>query len=73
MGRGKHLTGKITGGEEVLTHEDTLRILSEMARAGSVSAAVALERALRLGDEPGDEGDDELDAELDRLLSRRDD
>jgi hypothetical protein len=71
MGRGKHLTGKIEGGGEILTHEETLRILSEMARNGSVTAAVALARELRL--DPGDEGDDELDAELDRPLDRVDD
>ncbi|MGZ5320894.1 MAG: hypothetical protein ACXWFN_05505 [Solirubrobacterales bacterium] len=62
MGRGKHLTNKIEGGGEVLTHEETLKILSEMARNGSVSAAVAMARELRL--DPGDEDDGELDAEL---------
>jgi hypothetical protein len=34
-----------------------------MARKGSVSAAIALERCLRPGDEPSD-----VDAELERLL-----
>ena len=38
-----------------------------MARAGSVTAAVAIARELRI--DPGDEKD-ELDDELDRLLSR---
>lgn len=37
MGRGKHLNGKIEGGDEILTHEETLQLLSEMAKAGSVS------------------------------------
>jgi hypothetical protein len=68
MSKGKHLTGKIDGDGEILTHEDTLRILSEMARNGSVTAAVAMARELRL--DPGYEGDDELDAELERLLRR---
>jgi hypothetical protein len=35
MGRGKPLTNKIEGGGEILTHEETLRILPEMARNGS--------------------------------------
>ena len=69
MGRGKHLKGKIKGEGEILSHEQTLEILSEMARSGSVTAAVAIARELRL--DPGDE-EDELDDELDRLLSRDD-
>jgi hypothetical protein len=68
MGRGKHLK-KIEGEGEVLTHEETLRLLSEMARNGSVTAAVAIARELRL--DPGEE-EDELDDELDRLVSRDD-
>jgi hypothetical protein len=68
MGRGKHLKGKIEGEGEILSHEQTLEILSEMARNGSVTATVALARELRL--DPGEEGDDELDDELDRLLHR---
>ena len=44
MGRGKHLNGKIEGGDEILTHEETLQLLSEMAN-GSVTAAVALARS----------------------------
>jgi hypothetical protein len=69
MGRGRHLTNKIEGGGEVLTHEETLKILSEMARNGSVTAAVAMARELRL--DPGDEDLDlELDDELERLLRR---
>ena len=67
MGRGKHQKGKAEVGGEILTHEDTLRILSEMARNGSVTAAVAMARELRL--DPGDE-EDELDDELARLLRR---
>lgn len=45
MGRGKHLNGKIEGGDEILTHEETLQLLSEMAKNGSVTAAVALARS----------------------------
>jgi hypothetical protein len=44
LGRGKHLNGKIEGGGEILTHEEALELLSEMAKSGSVTAAVALER-----------------------------
>jgi hypothetical protein len=64
LGRGKHLNGKIEGGGEILTREATLRLLSEMAKNGSVTAAIALERALRLG--PAEEDDeDPVWAELD--------
>lgn len=71
LGRGKHLNGKIKGGGEILTREQTLRLLSEMAKNGSVTAAIALERALRLGG--GDEDDDEDDiwAELDAFRPTR--
>ena len=40
MGRGNQLNGKIEGGGEILSREQTLQILSEMARAGSVTAAM---------------------------------
>ena len=65
MGRGKHLTNKLEGEKEILTREEVLQILSEMARKGSVTAAVALERILRHQPVP-----DQLDDELDRLLRR---
>ena len=70
MGRGKHLNGKIEGDEEVLTREKVLRILSEQARNGSISAAIALERALRL--DPGEEDEeDPVWAELDAFRPTR--
>jgi hypothetical protein len=72
VSKGRQLTGEIEGDQEILTRDECLQILSEMAQKGSVSAAIALERALRLGDEPDDNDDDELDAELDRILNRRD-
>ena len=50
---------------EVLSREEVLALLSKKARAGSVSAAIALERALRI--DPPHEQDD-FDDELDRLL-----
>jgi hypothetical protein len=49
MSKGKQLNGKIKGGGEILTREQTLELLSEMAQDGSVTAAIALEPALRLG------------------------
>jgi hypothetical protein len=52
MGRSRHLTGKLEGESEILSREEVLQILSEMARKGSVSAAVALERVLRPSDPP---------------------
>ena len=65
MGRGKHLNGKIEGGGEILTRNETLRLLSEMAQNGSVTAAIALERALRLGGGAEDDEEDDIWAELD--------
>jgi hypothetical protein len=65
MGRSRHLTGKLEGESEILSREEVLQILSEMARKGSVSAAVALERVLRPGDPP-----DDWDDELARILSQ---
>jgi hypothetical protein len=51
---------------EIATHEEVLELLSEQARKGSVTAAAALERALRHRDEyHGDVGD-----EIDGILSR---
>jgi hypothetical protein len=64
--RGRQLTGEIEGDQDILTRDECLRILSEMAQKGSVSAASALERALRLED-PDEEEEDDLFAELDRL------
>lgn len=68
MPRGRQLTGEIEGDQDILTRDQCLQILSEMAQKGSVSAAIALERALRLED-PDEEEEDDLFAELD-LLSR---
>ena len=47
MSKGPQLKGKLIGEKEILTREEALQILSEMATKGSVTAAVALERALR--------------------------
>lgn len=71
MSKGKQLTGQIKGDQDIRTREEVLQILSEQARKGSISAAVALARALRL-DDPDDEDADELGNELDQHLSRRD-
>jgi hypothetical protein len=54
--------------ENVLTRQEVLALLSTKAKEGSVSAAIALERALRIADEP----DDDVDDELERLLSKDD-
>jgi hypothetical protein len=47
---------------DVADHREALAILSEMARAGKVTAAIALERALRSND------DASFEDNLDRLL-----
>jgi hypothetical protein len=64
MPRGRKLDGKIDEPGEIVTHEEVLRLLSEMARKGSVSAATALERALR-NEEAGAR---EVDEAIDRIL-----
>jgi hypothetical protein len=53
----------------ILTRQEVLQLLSEQARAGSVTAAIALERSLRLRDEV-DGSASKLDTEIDRLLER---
>ena len=37
---GPHLIGKLEGESEILNREQVLQVLSEMARKGSVSAAI---------------------------------
>jgi hypothetical protein len=64
MSKGKSLVGELEGEKQILSREETLQILSEMARKGSVSAAIALERCLR----PGEPVTDAVDDELERLL-----
>ena len=72
--QGQTANGQIEGDQEILSREQTLQILSEMARAGSVTAAIALERALRLGPNEEDDKDDiwaELDAHRPTCHPRR--
>ena len=45
----------------VLTREQVLALLSKKAREGSVSAAIALERALRIDPHEQDDFEDQLD------------
>jgi len=54
---------------DVATHDEVMRILTAQARDGSVTAACALERALRAA--PIE--DEDFDAELERLAGRRND
>ena len=59
---------------EILTHEQVLALLSRKAEAGSVTAAVALERALRVrareDDQPPDAEELALQEDLERLIAR---
>jgi hypothetical protein len=56
--------------KKFLTHDEVLEILSQQAREGSVTAAAALERALRACAK----GQDEVYETIDRILTRgRDD
>jgi hypothetical protein len=54
---------------EIATREEVLEMLTEQARNGSITAAAALERALRLG---GGQQDDVEEA-IDRILAADDD
>ena len=62
---------------EILTHEQVLAILSRKAEAGSVTAAVALERALRVrareDDQPLDDDQLALQEELESLIATKPD
>jgi hypothetical protein len=44
VSKGRQLTGEIEGDQDILSRDECLQILSEMAQKGSVSAAIALER-----------------------------
>ena len=57
--------------EEIATREEVLALLSEKARSGSISAAIALERALRLGGDDERLEDDDLWVERDVHGPRR--
>jgi hypothetical protein len=46
--------------DEILSRNEVLELLSQKAREGSTSAMIALERALRIGDEDQAPDDDEL-------------
>ena len=51
------------------TYEEILQMLTVKAREGSVSAMIALERALR----PGDADPEDIDEVIDRILAEKDD
>jgi predicted component of type VI protein secretion system len=55
---------------DIATHEEVLKILTEQARAGSITAAAALERALRAVEQRDREQREALDDELNRLLGK---
>jgi hypothetical protein len=50
------------------TYEEILQMLTVKAREGSVSAMIALERALR----PGDARPEDIDEVIDRILAEKD-
>jgi hypothetical protein len=52
--------------QKILTYDEVLEILSRQAEAGSVTAAAALERALRARERA--EKESPRDDELDRIL-----
>jgi hypothetical protein len=47
--------------KSTLSHEEVLELLSERAREGSISAAIALERALRAAPKSDQHWDDQLE------------
>jgi hypothetical protein len=55
---GNHEEEKVSDEDQILSRTEVLALLSQKAREGSTSAMIALERALRIGqDEPTDEDD----------------
>jgi hypothetical protein len=50
--------------QDIATHEEVLRILTEQARNGSVTAAAALARELRAAEKRESEVDDAIDSIL---------
>ena len=56
------------GNQEIASHEETLRMLTEKAREGSTSAMIALERALRAAANQQEE--DEVGNAIDRILEQ---
>jgi len=64
LSKGKSQKGKITGDQEIVTDDQALQILSEQALNGSITAAVALERALRT------RAEEDVDDVLARILSQ---
>jgi hypothetical protein len=50
--------------DDIATHEETLRLLTDQARGGSVQATVALARELRAAEKRESEVDDAIDAIL---------
>jgi len=53
---------------DIATYQEVLQLLTEQARTGSVSAAVALERALRPS-----EIEENVDEVIDRILAEKED
>jgi hypothetical protein len=53
--------------KKILTHDEVLEILSQQAKDGSVTAAAALERALRARERAKRET---VEDELDRILAK---
>lgn len=54
------------GKKKILNHDEVLQILSQQAKDGSVTAAAALERALRARKKEAESIEDELD----RILTK---
>jgi hypothetical protein len=52
---------------DIATHDEGLEILTEQARKGSVTAAAALERALRAA---AKQEEDEVGNAIDRILTK---
>jgi hypothetical protein len=52
---------------DIATHDEVLEILTEQARKGSVTAAAALERALRAA---AKQEEDEVGNAIDRILTK---
>jgi hypothetical protein len=55
---GNHEGSQMTADDQILSRTEVLALLSQKAREGSTSAMIALERALRIGEDEGSQADD---------------
>jgi hypothetical protein len=63
---------KMSDEDQILSRTEVLGLLSQKAREGSTSAMIALERALRIGEDEAPHDDDDFIGQLIESGRRRD-